>query len=151
MYKNDYDIFKNYYAAIHWFLFGQSYSHVFEKFDAQYRVLDCCYKISTELNHINRARYHAERIEKLCTYYDIFLPNWAKSKDGKSTLSELRNNLIHEAKYAGEPVGLNSDDKQLWFNLKLINERILLSILGVKSKMFSNKLVRSRYALDWIK
>ncbi|SIQ03843.1 hypothetical protein [Halanaerobium kushneri] len=151
LYQKDSNIFKSYAAAIHWFLFGQSYKYEFEKFDAQYKVLDCCYNIATKITDIDKAKTHAQRIENLCLYYNIYLPDWARVKNGRSTLSELRNNLIHEAKFAGEPIGVSSDEENLYFNLQLINERILLSIPGVRSEMFSTGLTRFPYSLDWIK
>ena len=112
--KNDYvngmEIINSYYkasseeaknqmfACIHWFSIGQSYEFEWDRFDAQYKVLDGIYRLSG-INGVS----HACRPIELAKKYCIKLPKWAEldSTGRKSQLSIHRNELVHEAKYGG--------------------------------------------------
>jgi hypothetical protein len=111
-------------AILHWFLVGQSYEFEWDRFDAQYKVLDGIYRLSC-LNSSSHAQRPVDLV-KLWAGYGIILPEWAKIDDGKSSkLSRLRNELVHEATYAGMPIGYaypaeNYDHEFVSFNVKLI-------------------------------
>lgn len=135
-----------FHAVVFLFLFGQSYSHGFEKFDAQYRVMDGCYNISKKLYGI-QARNHAHRIIKMCNEFNIPIPNWAKMLDGKSFLSQLRNELVHEATFAGDRIGYNLPAENYYFGFPRVNEKLILSIIGVKSEILTRNIDRTQYVV----
>jgi hypothetical protein len=115
-------------AILHWFLVGQSYEFEWDRFDAQYKVLDGIFRLSGLPD-----KEHAQRpvdLVKHCARYGIILPAWAKIDTSKGTkpiskLSRMRNDLFHEAIYADMPIGYsypeeNYDLELVSFNLKLI-------------------------------
>ena len=149
-YKNG--ISKRYQAAIFWFLFGQSYNHIFERFDAQYRVLDGVFSISKELFKITENQkniVHAKRIQYLCEYFCIPIPDWGICDENKeSILSRLRNALIHEALFDGEPIGYKIPQENYSLEFPRLNEKLLLSIIGIASPVFNKMLGRNRYLIS---
>lgn len=120
---------KQAFAVMHWFLVGQSYTHPWDRFDAQYKVLDGIYKLSRV-----SAQTHARRPVELTNMYGVILPQWAiPDSSGKSLLSTLRNELVHEAKYGGHSIGyshptVNYDVEFVSFNTKLI-----CGVLGINT------------------
>jgi len=115
-------------AILHWFLVGQSYEFEWDRFDAQYKVLDGIFKLASISSDS-----HAERPVELVKHwghYGIILPDWAKidapeGRKPKSKLSRMRNDLYHEAIYAGTPIGYsypeeNYDLELVSFNVKFI-------------------------------
>lgn len=138
-----------FFSALHWHLLGQSYENPFESFMAQYMVLDACWFVHEELNSPKKQLRspkkplrHAERVVEMASTYCLDLPKWAHTNiNGRSELSGVRNELIHEAKWAGQPVGFSClpATESIDYELGLLNTRLLLAILGWK-----NKYVRSR-------
>lgn len=111
-------------AILHWFLAGQSYEFEWDRFDAQYKVLDGIYAVSGI-----SSPFHARRPVDLVAHfarYKIILPDWCKiDKPKSSKVSRMRNDLFHEAIYAGMPLGYaypdeNYDLEFVSFNVKLI-------------------------------
>jgi hypothetical protein len=84
---------------------------------------------------------HAERVVKMATNYCLDLPGWAETDShGKSELSELRNELFHEAKWAGRPIGFTRPKSDaIDYELGLLNSRLLLALLG-----WNHPFIRSR-------
>lgn len=142
-------ISKRYYAAMFWFLYGQSYTHSFEKFDAQYRVVDSIFKIYVKLFCISKSKEneinHAGRIPFLCDAFKIPTPVWGKKVGKSSIVSRLRNNLVHNAIFEGEPIGYRLPKENYGFDFPRLNEKLLLSIIGVWPKVFSEQLSRNLY------
>lgn len=135
---------KQVFGSLHWHLFAQLYEHDFERFSAQYTALDACSKLAVELPQIDRYNdqpSHAQRAEKLCSALGIPVPGWAKCQQNKNTLAERRNALVHEARYAGEPVGFAVPMENLNMTLELTGlvARIYLRLLGIE-----NEYTRSR-------
>lgn len=119
------------FACIHWFLVGQTYHFPWDKFDAQYKVLDGLYKISEIV-----AGCHAERPVLLAERYGIKLPIWAeitKSPQGQreSPLSKIRNELTHEAIFAGHPVGYSHPSINYALEFSAFNTKLISAILGL--------------------
>jgi len=136
------------YSTIHWFLIGQSYIHGFEKFDAQYRVLDCCYNLFLKLNNKKKTR-HSQWCETLCEFYSLPLSEWAKrDPKGNCKLSNFRNSFIHKATYNNEAIGLKVDKFNYEFWLTKFNERLILLIMGIKSDNILKPLHKSTYRID---
>lgn len=118
------------FASLHWFLVGQSYNFQWDKFDAQYKVLDGIFRLSG----IKTKTIHAERPVVLAKKYNILLPQWALLDDtGKSTLSKQRNELIHEAKYGGMPIGYSYPSENHSLEFTSFNTKLISATLGINT------------------
>jgi hypothetical protein len=119
------------FSCIHWFFIGQSYKFEWEKFDAQYKVLDCLFSLSgfTVKDKIT----HTKRPEALAKKYKIKLPDWAKINLSKkeSPLSIQRNELFHEAKYGGKPIGYSYPAENYSLELTSFNTKLIAAALGI--------------------
>lgn len=123
------------YATIHWFLISQTFSFQWDKFDAQYKVLDGIYKAAGV-----KANSHAERPLVLANKFNLSIPEWAKLITKRSSsLSNLRNQLVHEAKYNGYPIGWSFPKGNYVFELTAFNTKLLCSILGIDTPYLSAK------------
>jgi len=116
------------YACIHWFSVGQSSKFEWDRFDAQYKVLDGIYRLSGV-----KAPNHASRPVELSNKYGIILPKWAEldSITKRSQLSEDRNELVHEAKYGGEPIGYSYPSENYSLEFTSFNTKLIVSVLGI--------------------
>ena len=145
-------ISKRYYSAIFWFLYGQSYIHIFEKFEAQYQVVDSIFSICCELFDtltFEKNIRHAQRIPILCEYFGVPIPFWGTVDSKKSSIvSRLRNELVHEARFAGEPIGYNLPNENYDFQFPRLNEKLLLSIIKVRPTVFKKELSRNQYLVS---
>jgi hypothetical protein len=128
---------KQMFAILHWFLVGQSYKYAWDRFDAQYKVLDGLYRLS-KLGYCQ----HALRPLKLAQKYNIVVPNWAQETTvcGKKTsrIAILRNELVHEAMFAGDPIGYAYPKENFYiefaaFNVKLVASAIRLATPYLKA------------------
>ncbi|SMD13612.1 hypothetical protein SAMN02746065_1508, partial [Desulfocicer vacuolatum DSM 3385] len=124
---------KGMFAAIHWFLLGQTYAHPWDRFDAQYKVLDGLYKISSI-----PSCSHSRRPVELARYYGVHLPSWAALNNGKSKLSQIRNDLAHEAIYAGEAIGYSNPDEYYDLFFRDFNTKLLAAILNLATIYISS-------------
>jgi hypothetical protein len=116
------------FASIHWFLIGQSYNFEWDRFDAQYKVLDGIYRLSGV-----KASFHAGRPVKLAKKYGIILPKWAEldSTGKKSELSKHRNELVHEARYGGHPIGYSYPSENYSLEFTSFNTKLIAAVLGI--------------------
>lgn len=119
---------KQMFASLHWFLAGQSYEFEWDRFDAQYKVLDGLYKLSGV-----KAKSHADRPVELSKNYDLVLPKWAELDiNGRgSELSRHRNELVHEAKYGGHPIGYAYPSESYSLEFVSFNTKLLAAALGI--------------------
>ncbi|WP_218573554.1 hypothetical protein [Rheinheimera lutimaris] len=98
-------------AAIIHSLFLSQYPHslAFERFQYLYMALDTCYKLLSVKEPIDSSKpnSHAQRIEWMCTKFNIPVPTWAKVDSPKkaSQISVVRNDAMHEALFFDEPLG----------------------------------------------
>lgn len=136
---------KQAFAILHWFLIGQSHEFPWEIFDSQYKVLDGIYKLSNV-----KAQNHASRPVKLAEKYGITIPSWAELRESKkkSTLSILRNELVHEAKYAGEPIGYAHPKDNYTLEFVSFNTKLICAVLGLKTP-YLNMNPDSREFCGW--
>jgi hypothetical protein len=124
------------FAAIHWFCFSGLYHHEFEEFSAKYTVLDTLYWIYRQSFPERIA--HSERPYKLASVYGLLTPAWAvvvKNSRGKDScrLAEIRNDLVHEAKFAGHPIGFaHLPELSLTLELGAFVTRLIIAMLGVQ-------------------
>jgi len=135
---SDAEIQKLAFGALHWHLFAQLYRHSFERFNAQYMALDACHQLASKTwAGFKPARNHANRASELCAQVGVPMPEWAKPHlAGKKTtcaIADCRNELIHEAMYAGQPVGfaITNEVQAMEDELILLVARLLLRLLGV--------------------
>lgn len=147
----DADIRQLVFGGIHWHLFAQLYEHDFERFNAQYTVLDTCYKIAIQTrgdygrNRKKANHRHADRASSLCQELCVPEPDWAvprkESSGGLCDLSQRRNALVHEALYGGYPIGFAHPQTHQSMELELtcLVARLLLRLLGIE-----NEYTRSR-------
>uniref|UniRef100_UPI0023620E2B hypothetical protein n=1 Tax=Vibrio parahaemolyticus TaxID=670 RepID=UPI0023620E2B len=102
--------------------------HSSDRFEAQYKVLDGLFKLSG-VSGCN----HGLRPNKLAEEYNVQIPTWAEVIDGKSLLSRLRNDLAHEAIYAGKSIGYAHPKENYDIDFSSFNVELIASILGVKT------------------
>jgi len=139
------EVMKLAWGALHWHTFAQLYEHEFERFDAQYKALDACYKLTLLTHNSFVKTNHATRAMRLCEHYSVEAPHWVVPTkiSGKETceLAERRNALAHEAMYGGQPLGFAHppDQGAVELGLKSLVSRLLLSALGM-----ANDYTRSR-------
>ena len=124
------DVRNNMFACIHWFLLGQSYEYEWDRFDAQYKVLDGLYNLSG-LKNVS----HNYRPISLAKKYNLTLPEWADIREdsSKSKLNILRNALTHEAIYAGQPIGLSYPEENYTLEFRAFNVKLISACLGLKT------------------
>lgn len=134
-----------FYAAIYWFLVGQSASNVWERFDSQYKVLDGIYKISG----IGRCT-HAKRPSELASAYSLDPPSWVAIPMHSNTceLVTLRNELVHEAKFNGQPIGYSNPDVNFDIEFRAFNLKLICSFLGLQTSYVATP-VNSNWAGSW--
>jgi hypothetical protein len=117
------------FACIHWYLISQSYEFAWDRFDAQYKVLDGIYKLSG-----TKADSHAARPIALSEKYNLELPLWAKLITKKeSKLSKQRNELFHEAKYGGYPIGYSYPEENYNLEFRSFNTKLIAAALGINT------------------
>lgn len=121
---------KTLFGALHWYLFSQSYHHAFERFLAQYMVLDTLHETHCLMANRRRAR-HACRVEFLSGELGMELPAWGRVIGNDCELSKIRNELVHESKFAGEPIGLavTSRETNILLDLQAFNCRLIAAIV----------------------
>jgi hypothetical protein len=123
------------FGAIHWHLFAQLYEHEFERFNAQYTAFDACWALAKRTLNVD-AKGHADRPRALATALDLLVPSWAlpiSAGLNACSLSQRRNALVHEAMYAGEPIGFAHSQTERGMELELTGfvARAIFALLGV--------------------
>lgn len=127
------------FGALHWHLFAQLYEHEFERFNAQYTTLDACWRLAVDLQLVENSGGHAGRPKRLAESLNILVPEWAEamSPPGKGCpLSNQRNALVHEAMYAGEPIGFASTANAADLTLELTGfvARCWVRLIGINNE-----------------
>lgn len=101
-------------------------------FSQQYMVFDGIYRLHVELSGImNKDVSHRKRFAILASAYDI-KPN----PDLVTTIYNARNDLFHEALWAGAMMGYSptaTDSTQYPHHLRRLNARMLCAIVGYKN------------------
>ena len=155
--ENDREILSLMDAAFHWYLLSQSYHHAFEMFTFQYSVLDNVHRLSELLHPAYRAlpaKGHAQRPVNLSTFYSIPLPTVFEDASSPlpnaKNLAESRNQLVHEARWLGQPLGYAADSVswEMLMNLNHFNSQLLLGAIGVECKFRTARYDRQVHALE---
>lgn len=137
-------------GALHWHALGRTYEHPYEVFNAQYTVLDTCWRIHSYAVGVEPPASHAQRAQILASVYGLDVPEWALVNGKQSYLSRLRNALIHEGLWAGEPIGLAHPNEfpSIHLDLYRFNSRLLLALLGDTSDYVRQPMSWSMTLLD---
>jgi hypothetical protein len=124
------------FGAIHWYCVTAVYEHEFERFGGLCTVLDTLYCIHERRTGAGSRRTLAERAVVLARAYRVPVPNWAevqrKNKKKVSPLSTLRNELVHEGRYGGEPTGFAFPTENIILDLAAFVTRLILGMLSIK-------------------
>lgn len=116
------------FACMHWFLIGQTFNFEWDRFEAQYKVLDGIFRLSNI-----RKTPHASRPVELAKKFGLKIPHWAKPNAmGQSQLSKDRNELIHEAKYGGHPIGYSYPSTNYSLEFTSFNTKLIAATLGIE-------------------
>lgn len=119
-------------ACIHWYLIAYSMDHEWERFDAYYKVLDGLFNLNFSKN--NRNGGHSKRPKRLAVKFGIKLPIWGHIDCANTCkLSIQRNELVHEAKFAGQPIGFAIPDENYSFELCAFLTKLIAATLGLKT------------------
>ncbi|MEZ8231133.1 hypothetical protein AB6C58_20375 [Vibrio splendidus] len=123
------------FSILHWFLLGQTHRYPWEKFDSQYKVLDGVFRLSKL-----KSSSHAERPVVLAKEFGVTLPSWAKLITPRSSrLSDIRNELAHEARFDGEPIGYAHPKENFGVEFSSFNIKLICGVLGIKSEYLREK------------
>ncbi len=80
----------------------------FERFGYLYTSIDACYSAFSSLFNINGRVGHYERPSIMCNELGIPVPVWASPDNRKTFISRLRNDMIHDSLFFGEPLGFST-------------------------------------------
>lgn len=107
-----------------------SYHWDWERFQAEYQVLDALYSIAREVRGVV-AKSHRDRIELFCNHLGLALPD----PDYMRVLVSWRNDLVHETLWAGGQPGAATSDASFLASFKLhkLNRRAILALLGIRT------------------
>jgi len=140
---------KTFGAAVHaLFLAQHPRSLQFEKFIYLYTAIDACYALASTLHAPPSRLSHARRIVWMCDLFRMTSPDWGTPTGSSTEVSRLRNATIHEALFAGEPLGFSTGTSGSNRNMPLEMEalvcRLLVSLLGGSSSDYVRTPVNTR-------
>jgi hypothetical protein len=145
---------KTFQGIVHSFLLSQSYNHLYEKFILQYMVTDACYHLLDGGIKITNTKGHCGRVECLKVKFGLDLPQWAVvCKNGTkntSTITEIRNRLIHEGLWGGEAIGFcpTPNERNIVRELICFNARLISAMLGYVGE-YSKSSCQTRQTLSF--
>jgi hypothetical protein len=124
------------FGAIHWRMFASTYTHMFERFASQYYVLDSLFAAHKLRVGLKGFVAHGTRPSLLAGEYGLVTPAWAVVVNKNCRVAELRNDLVHEARFAGAPIGFAHprDFPLICLELESFNTRLILAMLGVEAE-----------------
>lgn len=105
------------------------YEWDWERFQAEYQVLDALYAIARRRHGVT-ARSHRDRIRALCDHFGLFRNDLLGEQ-----IVTLRNELIHEALWGGQMPGTapqGTFHMPIW--LHRFNQRLVLGILEIDAE-----------------
>ena len=112
------------------FMYGKvkSCEFLWDQFIYEYMVFDAIYKFYT-LSGGNSAKGHKKRFNKLCDAFSIPYHN-----EEINRIYKLRNDLFHEALWAGDTPGMGASShlEVLW--LRNLNARLIVAMSGYKNE-----------------
>ncbi len=114
----------------------------FEQFVYLYAALDACFAMMWHAQKPSQGiPNHAERTAWMCRKVGTPVPVWASGPMKTGTeISDLRNDTLHEALFAGEPLGFaleaGSANRNLPLEMGNLVCRLLAAIIGVSDKEY---------------
>lgn len=141
---------KRLFAAVHWWLLGQCIQEHYQAFAAHYTALDACWSVwCAKTGRSPRDGNHSSRPKILCEALGVPLPSWAsKPPIDDSPLATVRNQLLHEGLYGGEPVGFSFPSGDQDFELAWLVSRLLVSLLGGSNSYTTSEFDRQARLLE---
>lgn len=142
-------------AAVHALFLGQNPRHLqFEEFMFLYTAFDACYKLASSLHPCPKHVSHARRVKWMCDLFGMATPDWADPEASSGPeVATLRNAMVHEALFFGEPLGfaihgLNST-RNLTLEMQALICRLLVALIGGSTSDYvrTPTNTRQRYAL----
>ena len=139
-------------AAVHALFLGQYPQALqFEKFIYLYTAMDACYKLAESLRPPVTKLSHAGRIDWMCKEFGFQTPVWAQTAGtggGRTEVSVLRNDALHEALYVGEPLGFALHGVATGDNVTLemtaLVCRLLVALIGGQDSSYLTSHVDTR-------
>lgn len=147
------------FGAVHWFLVSQSYGSQYERFAWLYTVLDNLHRIAWHVlpayrSQIPEKTRHGERPKALASTFRAPLPPSFSIPNGDETnvdaLVKARNELIHEARWAGEPLGyaVSNDGHMMYQEMRHFCSQIILGLLEIPCEFRKTSYSRQRHGLE---
>lgn len=137
-------------AAVHALFLGQYPQALeFEKFVYQYTAIDACFALTKGLTGLKGPATHAERIEWMCDQLRVRTPPWARRVgNGGTEVSAIRNAAVHEALFAGEPLGFAvhgaGTDENITLEMEALVCRFLVALIGGTDRSYLRSAVNGR-------
>lgn len=125
------------FSAMHYYLISQSYTLQYERFSWSYTVLDNLYRITANQRSLKSDHAHPKRPAFLSDSYGSPLCPEFSDPEGLPgnghVLSSMRNELVHEARWLGEPLGyaVSADAHHIILSLQHYCSQIILGVLNV--------------------
>lgn len=131
------------FGAVHWHLTAQSYDHQYERFAWAYTVMDNLHRVAWHTSPAYKAKIpnakgqHGERPKALAAVFGSPLPkpftDPAGAADNVAVLVAMRNELVHEGRWAGEPLGYAADGKghDIIMHLDHFCAQVILGVLDI--------------------
>ena len=123
-------------GALNWYSFTQSYERIFERFMGQYSVFDTLYRIVAIKLGLTKDVSHSKRFCYVSNNLQLVCPSWAQFKNNDTEISIIRNALIHESMFAGQPVGFtaSSDQSDILLDLMAFNCKVIAALIGAEGQ-----------------
>ena len=137
-------------AAVHALFLGRYPQALqFEKFIHLYAAIDACYALTKALRSSKAPPGHRKRIGWMCGELGVKTPPWAQSTGaGDTVVSDLRNKALHEALFAGEPLGFAvhgaGGGKNITLEMNALICRLLVALIGGKDGSYLGSPVNTR-------
>lgn len=153
--RNDPRNTRRFAAAVNALFLGQyPQSLQFEKFIYLYTAIDACYSLSKSLRNRAQDNNHASRIGWMCNEFGLQTPTWAQATNtsiGGTEVSTLRNDALHEALYAGDPLGFSlhgaASGKNVTLEMRALVCRLLVALIGGQDRYYITSNVNTRQRL----
>lgn len=146
---------KNLMGIIHALFFAQNPKHFcFERFMYFYVALDGCYALfSKTFESLNPKAPNNKKIQIMCEHLGIDVPAWAVLKNGKTEISNIRNDLMHEALFLNEPLGFvsfgNSKTDDITLEMEGLICRLLIAVLIDANCEYVKTPLNTRNIFSW--
>lgn len=143
-------------AAVHALFLSQNPQYLqFERFLYLYTALDACFALAKSLNPPARNLSHGQRVAWICDWLGVPVPAWADpAATGGVEVAAMRNPMIHEGLYMGEPLGFAlhgvGGGPNLTLEMSGLVSRLLVALLGARNNGYisSSTGTRQRQGLD---